>query len=245
MKRWRCVRAMGLGGALLVGAVSNGAYAQSAGDNVLSIGWVHGTPQTGSDPLTVTSIGGMSVHEVQSGSGLGSRSADTVGFLIEHYFTDHIGLAFLGGFPAKTEVEGRGTLHNYGVLGNARTWAPELTVRYHFGESVDRFRPFVGVGVNYTWFTNAQVTNGTFVTEIFGPGSSATASASSSWNPAFQAGFDYRISKHWSAGASLMYVPTDTNVTLTGRTANGTVIVSQTKLRIRPLMTFLTVSYKF
>ncbi|RQS24187.1 MULTISPECIES: OmpW/AlkL family protein [Burkholderia] len=245
MQRCTCAQAIRLGAAILIVATGRGAHAQGAGDNTLSVGWVHSAPQTGSDPLRITSIGGTAVDTTLSGSGAGARSSDTAGFTIEHYFTDHIGVSVLGGWPGRTRLEGRGSLESYGVLGDAHTWAPEVVLRYHFGLPQSRFRPFAGLGVNYTWFSNARVTNSSFVTQNFGPGGSASVSASSSWSPVFQAGFDYRISKHWAAGMSVTYVPTDTNVTLTGRTAAGTEIVSKTKVRLRPLMTFLNVSYTF
>lgn len=245
MMRWNYVRVVRLGASIFIAAAGSGAHAQSAGTNTVSVGWVHSAPQTGSDPLRIISIGGVATDTPVPGSGAGARSADTMGFTVEHYFTDHIGVSILGGWPGRTELEGRGSLNSYGLLGDARTWAPELVLRYHFGEPQTRFRPFVGLGVNYTWFSNARVTNGTFVQNSFGPGGSAAVSASSSWNPVFQAGLDYRINSHWSAGLMLAYVPLDTNVTLTGRTASGMEVVSKTKVRLRPVMTFLNVSYTF
>ncbi|WP_438889163.1 OmpW family outer membrane protein, partial [Bacillus cereus group sp. BC67] len=71
------------------------------------------------------------------------------------------------------------------------------------------------------------------------------ASASSSWAPVVQAGLDYQINRRWSVGVLLAYIPTDTNVTLTGRTANRQEIVSHAKVRLRPLVTYLGLSYKF
>ncbi|WP_354685693.1 OmpW family outer membrane protein [Cupriavidus necator] len=245
MERWRYAGTMSLVSAVLIAAMGSSAHAQSAGDNVVSVGWAHIAPQTGSDPVKVTSIGGVSMNSEVPGSSVGARSLETVGILAEHYFTDHIGVALLGGFPMRTQLEGRGTFGGYGVLGDARTWSPELLLRYHFGQPESRFRPFAGVGVSYTWFTNARVTNDAFITQRFGPGGSATAEASSSWSPVVQVGLDYRISKHWSVGALVGYMPSDTNVTLKGRTAQGVEVVSQTKVRLRPIITFLSVSYTF
>lgn len=150
-------------GLMLFAGSIDGAYAQAAGSNVLSLGWAHVAPQTGSGPLTVSSIGGMPVNSPIEGSGAGARSSDLPAFTFEHFFTDQIGVAFLGGWPGRMQLEGRGVMNGYGVLGDTRTWAPELVLRYHFGQADGRFRPFVGVGVNYTWFTNTRVTNGAFV----------------------------------------------------------------------------------
>lgn len=234
-----------LAGLMLFAGSIDEACAQSAGSNVLSLGWAHVSPQTGSGPLTVTNIGGMPVNSPIEGSGAGAKSSDLPAFTFEHFFTDQIGVAFLGGWPGRMQLEGRGVMNGYGVLGDTRTWAPELVLRYHFGQADGRFRPFVGVGVNYTWFTNTRVTNGSFVEQSFGPGGTATASASSSWAPVVQAGLDFQINRRWSVGVLLAYIPTDTNVTLTGRTANGQEIVSHAKVRLRPLVTYLGLAYKF
>ncbi|WP_400099670.1 OmpW family protein [Cupriavidus sp. CuC1] len=236
---------MSLGCVILIAAIGNSAHAQSAGDTVMSLGWAHVAPQTGSDPVMVTSIGGVPTNVEVPGSSVGALSFDTAGIQSEHYLTDHIGVALLGGFPMRTKLEGRGTLAGYGVLGDARTWSPELLLRYHFGDPESRIRPFAGAGISYTWYTDARITNSAFIAQTFGPGGSATVDASSSWSPVVQVGLDYRISKHWSVGALVGYMPSDTNVTVRGRTAQGLEIVNQTKVRLRPIITFVGVSYRF
>jgi outer membrane protein len=245
MWKWKYATTACLSGLTLIAGSVDSAHAQAAGDNVVSLGWAHVAPQTGSGPLTVTSVGGTPVNMPIPGSGSGARSADLPAFIFEHYITNQIGVAFLGGWPGRMQLEGRGVMDSYGVLGDTRTWAPEVVLRYHFGQPDSRFRPFVGVGVNYTWFTDTRVTNSDFVEQSFGPGGTATAHASSSWNPVVQAGLDYQISKRWSVDMLVAYIPTDTNVTLTGKTAGGTEIVSHAKVRLHPIVTFLGISYKF
>ncbi|HDR8982660.1 OmpW family outer membrane protein [Burkholderia vietnamiensis] len=225
--------------------LSSPTFAQSAGSNVASVGWAHVSPVSSSDPLTVTNIGGAPANIVQTGTSGAAGSSDTVGAAFEHYFTDHFGVALVGGYPTYLNLEGRGSLATFGVMGKARPWAPQVILRYHFLASDSKFRPYAGIGVNYTWFTNAKITNGDFVTRSFGPGGSATVSASSSWNPVFEAGANYQFDKHWAVGFSVTYIPVSTDLTLTGHTATGMTVVSQTKLRIRPIVTFLNLSYAF
>ncbi|MEM5437826.1 OmpW/AlkL family protein [Paraburkholderia diazotrophica] len=237
-----CIRAT-VGFAMSVTTIA--ACAQSAGDNVISAGWSHAFMQTGSNPVRITSIGGKPVDMQIPGSGVGAINGDTVELVMEHYFTDHITVAFTGGWPARVKLGGRGSLDDFGTLGDARAWAPQLVLRYRFGSSENSIRPFIGVGVNYTWFTGARVTNQSFITENYGPGGSVTSKVSSSWNPVIEAGFNYNISRNWSVGASVTYIPIDARVTNEGHTANGLEIVSETKLRIRPIITLLSASYRF
>lgn len=221
------------------------AQAQTAGSNVISVGWLHAAPQNQSTPLTVNSINGMPVNLVETGSGFAAEKTDTLGFTFAHYFTDDISVEAVAGYPNYLKFEGTGTLSSFGVLGKAKPIAPIILLRYHFFDAQTKFRPYVGLGVNYTKFIDAQVSNNDFVTSKIGPGGSATVHATSSWSPAFSAGANYAIDDHWSVGLSVSYVPVKTTATLTGTTVGGTVIDSTATLKIRPVITFLNVGYRF
>jgi outer membrane protein len=211
----------------------------------VSAGWLHVAPQGNATPLTVESVGGIAVNREVSGSGAHATSTDTVGITTEYYITDNIGAAMLFGLPLKVDLVGEGTLAKYGNLGTTRPMPPALVFRYHLFSAAAKFRPFVGLGVNYTWFTQVHPTNSEFITDSFGPGGSARATLSSSWNPVFELGANYSISKHWSVGAALNYIPVRAKLTLYGQTAAGTQIVSKSTLRLYPLSAFLNVAYTF
>nr|WP_092414704.1 OmpW family outer membrane protein [Collimonas sp. OK307] len=231
-------------GLVLLGAAGM-AQAQTAGSNVISLGWLHATPHNESTPLTATSINGTPVNIVQPGTGFAALSATTVGLTFAHYFTDNISAEFIGGFPTKLKFVGTGTLEKAGVIGEAMPLSPTVFVRYHFYDAESKFRPYVGLGVNYTKFVQGKITNPDFVHGLLGPGSTATVSASSSWNPAFVVGASYAIDEHWSYGVSVSYVPIKTNATLTGTTAGGVVVVSHASDKLRPVTTFVNIGYRF
>lgn len=241
----RATRALGM--AVCVGSVMLGqqAMAQSAGSTTLSVGWLHVAPQGNATPLIVESVGGVMVNNEMTGSGAHATSTDTIGITTEYYVTDNIGAALLFGLPLKVNLVGDGTLQQYGTLGSTRPMPPALVFRYHLFSAAAKFRPFIGLGVNYTWFTQVRATNSQFITDSVGPGGSVHATLSSSWNPVFEVGANYAISKHWSVGATLNYIPVKTNLTLYGQTATGTQIVSKSTLRLYPLSAFLNVAYTF
>lgn len=241
----RFPKTVGCVGIVMLCGIWSSAHAEGAGSTVVSMGWAHIDPQSGSDPLTVTGIAGNPVHMEIGGSGAAARNGDTGGIAFEHYLTDNIGAALVGGWPGNLQLEGQGTLASYGVIGKARPWSPQFLLRYHFNSAHSDIRPFVGIGVNYFWMTDQKITNSRFVTENFGPGGSAKVETSSSWNPVYQIGVDYKISDRWSAGVAVSYIPVDTKVKLTGRTAAGTEIISQTTVRLRPITTFFNLSYSF
>jgi outer membrane protein len=241
----RAIRSVGMAACICSAALIDNANAQSAGSVTLSAGWLHIAPQGDATPLTVESIGGAEVNRQVTGSGAHASSTDTMGITTEYYVTDNIGVATLFGLPLKVNLVGDGTLQKYGNLGSTKPIPPALELRYHLFSADSKFRPFVGLGVNYTWFTQVRTTNSQFVSDSLGPGGSARATLSSSWNPVFEAGANYAITKHWSIGASLGYVPVKTQLTLYGQTATGTQIVSKSTLRLDPINVFLNVAYTF
>ncbi|CAN0625295.1 outer membrane protein [Burkholderia multivorans] len=242
--KWRAIRGNKFG-VLCILLVCAHAGAQTRGSTELSVGWLHIMPQGNADPLTVVNAGGMPINQPIPQSGAHPGTSDAVGLTIEHYLTDHVGVALLAGSPFREELIGDGSFRKYGVLGTTRPMPPAVEVRYHFFSADAKLRPYVGLGVNYTWFTQTRVTNGAFVADSYGPGGSARATLSPSWNPVFEVGARYAVAKHWSLGVALAYVPVESNLTAYGTTANGVQVVSRTKLRIHPLNTLVSVSYAF
>jgi len=243
-------KALAIAAALVV---SGAAHAQSAGSNVVSAGWLRVMPTGKADPLSVDSInvGGSSLPGpgVVPGTGAVMKDADTLGLSFEHYFTDNIGVELVAGIPPTHDVHGSGSLSTFGKLGSVKQWSPALLVKYHFFDAKTKFRPYVGLGLNYTWYTDETVTNQKFV-QGFAHGTGMTASASSSWNPVFNIGANYALTENWFLGFSVSYLPVSTTATfrttgvpvapgVTGET------VAHTKLAVNPVVTFLTVSYKF
>ncbi|MHB9841762.1 OmpW/AlkL family protein [Paraburkholderia terrae] len=241
---WRSI-GFGIAACICSAALADNANAQTAGSMTLSTGWLHVAPQGYATPLTVESVGGIPVNQEVVGSGAHASSTDTMGIAAEYYVTDNIGVALLFGLPLTVDLVGDGTLKKYGNLGSTRPMPPAIELRYHLFSAGSKFRPFIGLGVNYTWFTQVRATNSQFITDSFGPGGSAHATLSSSWNPVFEIGAAYAIARHWSIGASIGYVPVKTNLTLNGQTATGTQVVSRSTLRLNPLNVFLNVDYTF
>ena len=75
-------------------------------------------------------------------------------------------------------------------------------MQYHFKPKSD-FRPYVGVGLNYTTFFHVKLTGST-VTSM---------SLDDSWGAAAEVGFDKDINKDWFFNADLRYVGISTTAT--------------------------------
>ena len=89
-------------------------------------------------------------------------------------------------------------------LGDVWILPPTLTLQYHFMPD-QRFRPYAGAGLNYTFFYNEDA--GTSITGI---------DYKNGVGYALQAGFDYGIDKHWAINFDVKKIWLNTDVTTTG-----------------------------
>ncbi|RDU98258.1 OmpW/AlkL family protein [Trinickia dinghuensis] len=268
--------------AALLGVLAGAAHAQQAGDNVVTLGWFHIMPQQSSTPMT-TYVTPQPIDTplrlpssfTSSGTGLSTTNADTAGLIISHFFTDHIALTTVAGVPPTFQLKGRGAIvppgpagalgtenlddpANEPIVKSVRQWSPAMMVQYYFNKASAKFRPFVGVGISYNFFTDIQL-NPNFTTSTENnlgavlaagaakPGpTSVSAKASPSWAPVFNAGASYNITKHWGVSASLTYIPLKTRSTVYVRAADGTLLgTTQAQLTADPLITYVAVSYTF
>ena len=140
-------------------------------------------------------------------------------FDISYFFTDNFAAELVLTWPQKMDV----TLAGNGI-GSVKVLPPTLMLQYHFPPD-EKFRPYAGVGVNYTNFSSKDF-------NIAGLDTS-----SSSWGPALQAGFDYQIAPRWYLNADVKYVWMDTDVSLNG--------AKLTKVDINPWLLSIRVGYRF
>jgi outer membrane protein len=268
--------------AALTALASTGAFAQKAGDDLVSLGWFHVMPQDSSTPLT-TNVAPVPINTplrlpnsfTSPGTGLSTNNADTVGLVFSHFITDHIAVTSVAGVPPKFQLKGHGTIQPPGPAGalgkqdigdpavnpivkSVRQWSPALIFQYYFASATDKFRPFLGIGVSYNWFSDIQLNNnfvkstqdnlGAILAAGAGkPGQTTVeAKASSSWAPVFNAGAIYNITDRWGIVASVTYIPLKTTSSTIIKAADGTELgVSKAELKADPIITYLAVSYKF
>ena len=93
---------------------------------------------------------------------------------------------------------------NGASLGKVSVLPPTLTVQYHFTE-LGAFQPYVGGGLNVSWFYNDGLS-------LPGPAHAPLGVDSTSVGGALQAGVDYEIAKNWFFNADVKYIWMSTNV---------------------------------
>ena len=226
---------------------SGSAFAQQAGNWQVGAGWLHFAPQDSSKPLTFTSP----VPAVVPGSGATVGTSDTLGLNATYFVDSHWAIEGVMGIPPKFKLDGTGTLAPIGELGDARQWSPTVLAKYFFNDGAAPFRPFVGLGVTYVWYSDVTLTPG--LQAALGsrlrqpPGAtSTTAKLDSSFAAVFNVGAAYQFDRHWGMAFSVSYIPLKTKAKLTTTTAFGfPVATSESSLKVNPIVPYLSVTYTF
>ena len=104
---------------------------------------------------------------------------------------------------------------------------PTLMLQYHFTD-FGAFKPYVGAGVNYTFFFNQS---GDAVD---------TLNVKDSWGWALQAGFDYMIDQHWGLNFDVKKIFLEPDFTAT---VGNTVLTG--KADLNPWLIGGGVTYRF
>lgn len=208
---------------LLLAAATLGALAcplAQAQQNIFKFGAI--------DYTTHSKTNGIHGIGVPAGADAETGNATTLLLTYERLFTPHIGVELVIGVPPKIKAKATGSVAFLGddVL-SARTVAPTLIVNYHFGSDGDRFRPYLGAGINYTKFTD--------ISSKLAP----NVEMSDSTGLVLQAGLDYAIDARWGVFASIARVDTKSKLVAAGTT------VLTTEIDFRPVTYSLGVSYRF
>ena len=223
----------------LAAAFSLPAAAQSAGDNIVNVGWFHLTTDDSSEPLVRTGAGPIPNSSASVGN------ADTLGIAFTHFFTDNAAVTADLGIPPKFHLDGGGSLAGLGEIGTAKQWSPAVIAKWYFGDKTSKLRPFVGLGISRVWYSDVELSS-SLQGALTGGAGSATADLSSAWAPVYNVGLTYNIDEKWSLGFSVAYIPLDTDATITARGPAGNVISTYTtNLTLNPMVTFLSLGYKF
>ena len=165
---------------------------------------------------------------------VGDKTTVSFGYIRE--IAPNIEIEFALGIPPTHNINGTGSLAGAGVIARVKQFAPTAFVNYRFGKAGDTFRPFVGVGVNYTKFSPTSTPSGDAAS-----GGPTQLESSDSTGFAAHAGATYALGGGWSlTGAIAMAnVKTDLKSTTAGA------IIRKTTIDLRPVVLSLNVGYSF
>lgn len=186
------------------------AHAHQAGDILVRGGAATVSPNSSGDDVLNT----------------GHLDADTntqLGLTLSYLITDNWGVELLAATPFSHSVSTAGL----GEVAKIKHLPPTLMGQYYFGNAQSKVRPYVGAGINYTFFFDEKGRGALDGTSV---------KLDDSWGLAAQAGLDMKVTENWFVNASAWYIDIDTDV----ETAVGTF-----KTNIDPMVLMVGLGYKF
>ncbi|VWC67517.1 membrane protein [Burkholderia lata] len=147
--------------------------------NMVGLGW-HFVATTGRSTPVTTRTDALGLDSFQNqGSQLSLSNTNTLAFTLTHFFSENWAAELGGGIPPVLTLRGHGSIGlpldrifagvqgrlplidlantQSNPLATTRAWLGSVVFKYYLGERDDRFRPFAGIGVSYTRFTNTNL----------------------------------------------------------------------------------------
>jgi outer membrane protein len=179
---------------------------------------------------------------VPPGANLDANNVETLYLAYVRTLSSRFDVELAAGYPPLQKTVGKGPAalgsvpYDGQVIATARWLAPTVLLEYKFLSENSRWRPYIGVGVNYTAFYDRNSTaQGNAVS-----GGPTKLSLTSSVGPAGTAGVAYNIAGHWHAYAS--YSISKVSTDLTADTAG---VIRTTHINFGPQALVVSVGYSF
>jgi len=172
--------------AALMGTTAAPALAQQQGDMLLGLGlgWIE--PDDGSN---IAALGGNE---------LGADGALSATVTFEYFVADRVGIELLASWPFTHDLELAGN-----EIGETKHLPPTLSLQYYFTNK-SNITPFVGAGINYTYFFDEELDSG------------ASLELDDSWGLALHAGADFALSEKSALRADVRYIDIETEAEVDG-----------------------------
>jgi outer membrane protein len=179
---------------------------------------------------------------VPPGANIDAKNVETVYLAYVRRLSAHFDVELAVGYPPLQKTVGKGppTLgsvpYDGQVIATARWLAPTVLVEYMFLGENSKWRPYIGVGVNYTNFYDRDST----AQGNAASGGPTRLSLTSSVGPAGTAGLAYNIAGNWNIYAS--YSVSQVKTKLDADTAG---VIRTTHISFGPQALVVSVGYSF
>jgi len=206
--------------AALLSITSYTARAVDANAVTVRVRAIQIAPSNKSDPIAALGV-------PKNGIEVEKKWAPDIDF--EYAITPHVGIELLLTVPQRHDVVAKQTALGPNVsLGSVQHLPPTLTGKYYF--LTDKVRPYLGAGVNFTWFTDNNLS-------VKAAGINKLDMDTTSVGLALQAGVDVSLIDQWSLSLDVKKVDISTDVKLNG--------AKLTTVSVDPYIYGIGVGYRF
>ena len=182
------------------------AHAHQAGDIIVRAGAITVDPQESSSDIWVGALG----TDV-AGTKATLDSDTQLGLNFAYMLTNNIGIELLAAPPFSHNVGVKGMPGGFaglnGKLGELKHLPPTLSVVYYPLDASSAFQPYLGAGINYTWFFDTKLSSDAEDKGFSG------LDMKDSWGLAAQVGMDYMLTDSIMLNAQVRYIDIETTGT--------------------------------
>lgn len=206
------------------------ALAYEAGDWVARGGLTLVSPKSdGSDNIQVPALGGDTGMQVEVDDNI------QLGLNLVYFYNANWAVELLAATPFSHTIDLKNSALGLGdgELAETKHLPPTVSALYYFASN-STFKPYLGLGINYTTFFSEE-----FTSERQEQGFNSL-SLDDSWGIGVQAGFDVALDDSWHINASARYITIDTTAEFKVGDIAGSVDVA-----IDPWVLSLTAGYTF
>jgi outer membrane protein len=207
-------------------ALSGTALAHEPGEVIFRVGAAHVAPDVDSSRVKVGGAQTNIKADVKSDTQLGLTASWIV--------VPHFGIELLAATPFDHQVKLKPGGGSSVRLGKVKQLPPTLSAQYYFLSPQSRLQPYVGLGVNHTWFFKEKLASAQ-------KANYDDFELENSWGWAAQIGADIQIGNGMYVNASVWKIDIDTKAKL--RQANGTPV--SVKAELDPWVYFLGLGFRF
>lgn len=209
------------------------AQAHQAGDIIVRAGAITVDPHESSSDIWVGALG-TDVADTKA-----TLNSDTqLGLNFAYMLTNNLGIELLAATPFSHDVGVAGMPGGFaglnGKLGELKHLPPTVSLLYYPLDGSSAFQPYVGAGINYTWFFDTKLSS-----EAESKGFSGL-DMKDSWGLAAQVGMDYMLTDNIMLNAQVRYIDIDTT---------GTTHILGDKVKVEvdvdPFIYMVGLGYKF
>lgn len=222
--------------ALAIAAPS--VQAHQAGDIIVRAGAV--TVQTHESTSGVKGDRGALANLGNIGGKASINNDTQLGLNFAYMVTDNWGVELLAATPFKHDVKIKGTGAVDGKLGSFKHLPPTLSAVYYPMDNSSAFQPYVGAGINYTWFFDESVSSGAKAGNNEAGVPLTGLNIKNSWGWAAQVGADYMLTDDIMLNGQIRYIDIDTRAYASSPLGRAKVNVD-----VKPWVYMVGLGYKF
>lgn len=216
--------------AISLGLITTSSYAHKADDIIVRGGAIYVHPKKDSESVKLNGAATDLKAKADNDTQLGLN--------FQYMVTDHIGIELLAATPFSHKLSlggGNSTGLAGKSLGKIKHLPPTLSLVWYPLDSNNKLQPYVGAGVNYTFFFDEKLSG-----EAKDAGFERGLDLDSSWGWAAQVGMDYSLSDNWLINAQARYIKIETDATtyLAGNKITA-------KYKLDPWVAMVSIGYRF